>query len=84
MEYGNTSHIKFGGYDPEGSLSGKLDSMWFLKTKGLDTWAIDLVSSTVGNISLNIGKDKLVLFELAYPYVYIPQSDFILFANAMN
>ena len=84
MEFGNTTHIKFGGYDEEGIIGGNPYDMQFLKTKSVNTWAVDLMKVEIGNKNSTIGKNRKVLFELAYPYIYVPQLDFIYLAKVIN
>ena len=84
MEYGNTTHIKFGGYDQEGIIGANPYDMKFLKTKSLKTWALAMTKAEFGDTNLNITQNKQVLFELAYPYIYVPQLDFIKIGKAIN
>jgi hypothetical protein len=74
MEEGNTTHIKFGGYDPEGIIGGEANDLKFLKTSSQNTWAIDLGSASIGSTTFTnfSSKERKALFELAYPYIYLP------------
>lgn len=72
MEYGNTTHIKFGGYDEEGIIGANPYDMKFIKTKSVKTWAIDLMKAELGTKQISLGVNRQVLFELAYPYIYVP------------
>lgn len=49
MEYGNTTHIKFGGYDQEGIIGGNSYDMTFLKTKSINSWAINVDKAGLGD-----------------------------------
>jgi hypothetical protein len=58
MEYGNTTHIKFGGYDDEGIIGGNPYDLDFLKTKSVKTWAVDLDAGYIGNAPFTIGAGR--------------------------
>jgi hypothetical protein len=83
MNVGNSTHIKFGGFDHEGVLGGNpQENLHFLKTKNIGTWQVAMSTVKVGNTIVDVTanstyyKERYILFELAYPYIYMPVSDF--------
>ena len=85
---GNTTHLKFGGYDKEG-IEGGLDNLQFLRTNSDDTWRLQMHSARVGNDMIELEIDRLehprfAIFELAYPYIYVPMDDFNVLAEVIN
>jgi hypothetical protein len=79
MSYGNTTHIKFGGYDVEGIEGNTTENLSFLKTKDKESWAVEIAHAFIGDTQLSIGgsgSPRYALFELAFPYIYVPTSDF--------
>ena len=87
MAYGNTTHIKFGGYDVEGIEGNTTENLSFLKTKDTSSWAVEIAEASIGDTPLylfNSGSPRYALFELAYPYIYVPASDFKSIATTIN
>mmetsp|Transcript_5551 Transcript_5551/g.9502 ORF Transcript_5551/g.9502 Transcript_5551/m.9502 type:complete len:159 (+) Transcript_5551:624-1100(+) len=90
MNEGNSTHIKFGGFDEEGIKGGDAKkNLIFLKTKDKTTWEIPLQTVKLGETMLDVTAgsketDRFVLFELAYPFIYMPLSDFQVIAKALN
>jgi hypothetical protein len=87
MSYGNTTHIKFGGYDVEGIEGNTTENLSFLKTKDNKSWAVEIADVSIGDTHLSIGSSgspRYALFELAFPYIYVPTSDFQSIATAIN
>jgi hypothetical protein len=79
MKAGNSTHVKFGGYDKEGILSD--NNLHFLKTNDNTNWLLPLTTVKIGENMVNIAKGsavqtRYVLFELAFPFIYVPISDF--------
>ena len=58
MEYGNTTHIKFGGWDQEGIIGANPYDMKFIKTKSVTSWAVDLMKAEFGDKVLNIRQNR--------------------------
>lgn len=83
MKVGNSTHIKFGGFDEEGIKSGKASDLVFLKTKDVGSWKLGLQTVKLGEEMVAID-NRLALFELAYPYIYVPMADFKLVAREIN
>ena len=80
MTTGNSTHIKFGGYDKEGIMPGK--KLHFLQTKAPHTWQLKMTNyvkfgeDIVDITKYSSYKQRYALFELAYPYIYVPKADF--------
>ena len=77
MKQGNTTHVKFGGWDSEGVDNQTFpDGPVFLKTKDNSTWALEMDSVRIGGNPIELQQTRFALIELAYPYIYMPASDF--------
>lgn len=89
MKEGDTkqySHVKFGGWDKEGiDNSTSPEGLTFLKTMDPSSWAIEMESARIGNTPITLSSKKTyALIELAYPFIYMPQSDFQELATIIN
>ena len=87
MKEGNTTHIKFGGYDAEGIEGEDVNNLKFLKTRKSDTWSIEMQSSDIAGTSIfaqGASSSRYAQLELAYPYIHVPISDFTKIAAAFN
>lgn len=84
---GNGTHIKFGGYDEEG-MEGGAEAVSFLQTDDATSWAVGLSDVSVGDSTLDVedyaDDGRLAIFELAYPYIYMPMKDFNEIAKLIN
>lgn len=79
LAQGNTTHLKIGSYDEEG-IEGGLENMHFLDTASDDEWMIKMDTVKIGedmvDIDIDFADPRFIIFELAYPYIYIPMTDF--------
>ena len=85
MKEGNTTHFKFGNYDQVGIKNGKYLTM--LRTVNTSSWELSLNNSKIGGKDIVLSqnyKNTNVLFETAFPYIYIPKKDFDVFALQIN
>ena len=85
---GNTTHVKFGSYDAEG-IEGGLDNLQFLRTNSDETWRLQMHTAKVGEDIVPLDIDRVdrpryAIFELAYPYIYVPMEDFNALADVIN
>jgi len=86
MDGGNSSHIKFGGYDE----SAFVQECHMIKSYSNSEWALPYDKLTIGNTeyySATVDGDKepkLAEFNPAYPYIYLPNNDFATFSKNFN
>lgn len=81
------SHLKLGGYDEEGCADGvaKNPNFKFIKTESPDSWRVSLRGAKLYEDTIELGdRERFVLFELAYPFSYIPLQDFEKVADVIN
>ena len=69
-EIGDTTHIKFGGYDPEGILPGS--ELKYLETVENRSWKLNLKSLTLNKDLIQFDTRRNAVFEMAFPYLYCP------------
>lgn len=71
------SSLKIGSYDTAAILPG--DSLTMMKTRFKGSWSVKLFSfTTVAGITLRLAAPTTyVIFEPAFPYVYLPEKDFL-------
>ena len=87
MRKGNSTHVKFGGWDTEGiDNQTSPEGLTFLKTKDATSWAIEIFNAKIGDreIEMPDTPKRFALIELAYPYIYMPQADFQNLAIEIN
>lgn len=90
MNNGNSTHVKFGGFDTEGIFSQNENDLTLMQTSSISSWSLDLQSASIGNTEFVHPKvsfsdsPRYVLFELTHPYIYIPLEDFKAVAIAIN
>ena len=87
LKPGNGTHVKFGGYDEEG-IEGGADRIRFLETDDSSSWSVPMSSVSIGDSQIEYDEDedggRFAIFELAYPYIYMPMSDFNEIAAVIN
>jgi hypothetical protein len=73
-EYGNSSYIKFGGYDVAAMENNNTDSLNFFPCKDNKKWIISMSGMRVNSDNVKLSLDGVQNMELdpAVPYVYIP------------
>lgn len=87
MKEGNTTHIKFGGYDAEGIEDEDVNKLQFLKTRKSNTWQVEIATSDINGTAIfasGAASKRYAQLELAYPYIHVPSDDFTKVAAAFN
>ena len=69
-QIGDTTHIKFGGYDPEGILPGS--ELTYIETVDKQSWKLNLKSLTLNNSLIKFEAKRNAIFEMAFPFLYCP------------
>lgn len=72
---GNSSFIKFGGYD-EGAVM-KNHRLQFIQTSNFTTWGVNLASLHLGSVEKPLEGDRVVFLDYTFPFIYVPQDDFL-------
>ena len=73
--------MKFGGYDQEAYVG----EMKYLRTRSNKTWEVELDNAKIGDLAIDLSPmTRFVHLELAYPYIYVPQTDFSKISKAIN
>lgn len=78
-ESGNTSQIKFGSWD-KSAFDGEL---LMFRTTSQYSWALNANQFKLGAVDLLLG-DRFVQMDPMYPYLYIPDADFQVFAKQVQ
>ena len=72
---GNSTHIRFGGYDLNGIAEN--ESLKYIRTINQSTWAVEIGKLSIGGKTMDINyEEKTLQFDPAVPYIYLPSSDF--------
>ena len=82
MKEGKTTHLKFGGWDPEAIAYGS--DLTFLKTDSSSDWKLNMDIASFAGEDIEANEARYGIFELAFPYMYIPMSDFNRIADIVN
>lgn len=82
------SHVKLGGYDELGALGNVTgnENFTFIKTDSNKSWKMNLVQVWTFGIEkgVELMTTKYAIPEVAYPYIYMPMSDFNQIADYLN
>jgi hypothetical protein len=72
-EYGNTSYVKFGGYDTFAIKNKDISNLRLFKTRDLTSWSVPfkylLARDTV---PLSLPGVQFLDFDPSVPYIYVP------------
>jgi len=79
---GNSSIIKFGGWDQSALKPGS--SLTVLKTKDEKSWTLSASEFLYNGTNLITGIDKRIDLNPHLPYLYIPDADWTHFAFTIN
>lgn len=82
MKSGNGTHVKLGGYDVEG-MDGGVDSLQIIETVDNEQWILPLSHASIGYQAVQLQATQ-VIFELAYPYIYLPMEDYNSLVRIIN
>ena len=77
--------IKFGGYDQE--LVAPEHRIMILRTYDKNSWAVRFSDFKFGEDEVNfptIDKDRVAVFNPAYPWIHIPSNDMKAFVQYFN
>jgi hypothetical protein len=79
---GNYSTAKFGSYDEQGMLDKSILAIY--RTESLSSWGIMAREIQCNHYNLTDNQTRTFHFDTALPYLYMPQSDWINWANAIQ
>lgn len=57
----------------------------FLKTNTTNDWKVQMLDAEIGDTKVDFqGEHRYAMFELGFPFVYIPMADFNRIADVIN
>ena len=68
---GNTTHIKFGGWDQDGILVGQTLKM--IKTTSNQDWLLKFDTMKVDEYDVDLEKGSIAKIDLDTPFIFVPQ-----------